>query len=150
MSYGHKVFLGKETILVVDDNNGDRKLMSLALTQHGYRVLEACDAKEGLQIFQAYLKKIELILIDIVMPGMNGLELAERIRVISPTTKIFFISGYKRKFAGEIGATNADFIKKADLPHLVWKVHEALSKGRLPISKVDRRNMVDGTIAVAE
>ncbi len=153
MNRGHKVsFSGGETILIVDDNDGDRKLMFLALTEHGYRVLEAHDANEALQIFRSQAGKIDLVLTDIVMPGMNGVELAECIRKMSPKTKIFFISGYKRKFAGEIGVESVDFIKKSDLPHLLRKVREVLSRSYLPIppTKVLRKDLPRGNISAAE
>lgn len=122
----------KEMVLIVDDNDGDRKLMSLALTQDGYRVMEARDGKEALQIFKDYLGKIDLILTDILMPEMDGVELIQCIRKLVPRLPVIFISSYKRKWEEMMDDNRGTaFIEKSyDLSSLLSKVHEVLDKNK--------------------
>ena len=120
---------GGETILVVDDDDGYRKLMSLALTENGYIVIEARGGMEGLEIFKNQKKKIDLILTDIVMPGMDGVQLIEHVRGISPRMKVIFISGYKREFKQDINGQPVNFIEKTSgLSSLIEKVREVLNE----------------------
>lgn len=118
-----------ETILIVDDNDGDRKLMSMALTEQGYQVVEACNGKEALEAFQKHSGKIDLILTDILMPQMDGVHLVQRIRTIAPQMKVLFISGYKRRFKQEVGGHHVDFVEKShDLSHLIHEVRRVLDE----------------------
>jgi DNA-binding NtrC family response regulator len=81
-----------QTILVVDDEAEVRALVREILTLHGYNVIDTGDPMEARRIVEA--QPIHLLLTDVVMPIMNGLELAKRIEAASPTTKIVLMSGY--------------------------------------------------------
>jgi DNA-binding NtrC family response regulator len=82
----------QRTILVVDDEVEVRALVREILTLHGYHVIDTGDPIEARRIAEA--QPIHLLLADVVMPIMNGLELAQRIEATSPTTKVVLMSGY--------------------------------------------------------
>ena len=82
----------KETILVVDDEPEVRALVREMLTLQGYTVIDTGDPFEARRIVES--QPVHLLLTDVVMPIMNGLELAKRVEASSPTTKILLMSGY--------------------------------------------------------
>jgi CheY-like chemotaxis protein len=85
---------GCETILVVEDTDDLRKMICQILAQNGYTVLEAANGAEALEISGAHREPIDLVLTDVVMPKMDGGELAERLRGINPGQRLLFMSGY--------------------------------------------------------
>ncbi|HEY7534257.1 MAG TPA: ATP-binding protein, partial [Nitrospiraceae bacterium] len=85
---------GAETILVAEDEPGVRALVSHTLRQHGYTVLEAAHGIEALAISERHSKSIHLLLTDVVMPQINGRELAERLVAKLPELRVLFMSGY--------------------------------------------------------
>ncbi|HMD40387.1 MAG TPA: ATP-binding protein [Candidatus Acidoferrum sp.] len=89
-----------KTILVVEDEEDVRTLVSEYLISMGYRVLTACDGTEALEIAQRLGKEIHLLLTDVVMPKMRGPELAERLKPILPKLKIIYMSGYLEQNEG--------------------------------------------------
>ena len=82
----------QQTILVVDDEAEVRALVREVLTMHGYTVIDTGDPFEARRIAEA--QPIHLLLTDVVMPIMNGLDLATRIEACSPSTKVVLMSGY--------------------------------------------------------
>ena len=106
---------GAETILLVEDDNLVRLLMRTALARHGYKVIEAGDAREALQRWQEHHAAIALLVTDLVMPGgMTGFELSRRLREQAPGLKVVFTSGYSAEIAGkEIDLLGVDhFLQK--------------------------------------
>lgn len=85
---------GHETILVVEDEISVRKMIVKMLNLYGYTTLEANDGWNGLSIYEQNLDSVDLILSDVVMPGLSGVELAEKIHKINPKQKIIYMSGY--------------------------------------------------------
>ncbi|MDE3118405.1 MAG: response regulator [Nitrospirota bacterium] len=85
---------GSETILLVEDEATLRELIRDTLQENGYVVLEACNAEEALQLERQSASPIQLLLTDVVMPGMNGWELAECLLESNPQLKVLYISGY--------------------------------------------------------
>ena len=85
---------GTETILVVEDHIAVRVLLTETLERYGYRVLEADDGREALNQLERGETKVDLLITDIVMPRLNGLDLAERARRLRPDLKVIVISGY--------------------------------------------------------
>lgn len=85
---------GYETILLAEDEDSARKMMRTILYGYGYRVLEAQDGKEALRISEQHEGPIHLLLTDVVMPEMNGRELAERLQPIYPKMQVLYVSGY--------------------------------------------------------
>ncbi len=89
-----KMGRGTETILVVEDEALVRQVIVCSLENLGYRVLEAQDGTEAIQVSGGNPGKIHLLVTDVVMPGMNGRELVERLREARPDTKVLMMSGY--------------------------------------------------------
>lgn len=85
---------GTETVLVVEDEQAVRKLVCETLQAHGYNVIEAKSPSDGLQLATGCEDTIHLLLTDVVMPGMNGQELYQKVAVIRPEIKVLYMSGY--------------------------------------------------------
>jgi two-component system cell cycle sensor histidine kinase/response regulator CckA len=85
---------GSETILLVEDEEPLRKLCTEFLEQLGYRMLTASNAKEAVALVEGYSGKIDLLITDVVMPGLPGPELADALVALRPDLKVIFISGY--------------------------------------------------------
>ncbi len=85
---------GSETILVVEDQEDLRQLTVAILETQGYTVLAAADGQEALEVALNYEGPIHAMVTDIVMPGITGRELAERMKVARPDTRILFMTGY--------------------------------------------------------
>jgi CheY-like chemotaxis protein len=83
-----------ETILLVEDEDQVRRLTRTMLASKGYQVLQAANPAEAFQILGEHQGAIDLVLTDIVMPGMNGVELATRVRDVYPEVRVLFMSGY--------------------------------------------------------
>lgn len=119
------------TILLVEDEKGVRDLIRSMLLQRGYSVLFAGDSEAALKIASMHRDPIDLLIADVVMPGLNGPELARRLRARHPNPRVLFISGFVRAPALQ-GATlpDAGFLEKPFPPEaLVGKVQEILEKG---------------------
>jgi PAS domain S-box-containing protein len=124
---------GNETVLVVDDEEQVRNLVSEMLRFYGYNVLEAPSAGNALLIFNEYKESIDLVLTDIVMPQMNGVEMAEKIIADSqyPKSKIVFMSGYTDNTIDEyelIDKSNNFLQKPFNALDLVDKVRKILDQ----------------------
>jgi two-component system, cell cycle sensor histidine kinase and response regulator CckA len=98
---------GTETILLVEDEANLRYLARQFLEKQGYRVIEAADGAVAMQIAVAHEGIIHLLLTDVIMPGMNGRELAQRISEIRPNTKVLYMSGYTENVIGHNGTLDA-------------------------------------------
>jgi len=83
-----------ETVLIVDDEPAIRELLRVVLRMNGYRVLEAAHGQDALRICESFAGPLHLLLTDILMPGMNGKELAQQIQRLRPELKTLLISGY--------------------------------------------------------
>ena len=86
---------GCETILLVEDNEVVRKSAKSTLRQCGYRVMEASNGKEALEVFRKHRKQIRLLLTDLMLPGSNGHEVAKHIHQINPDLPVIFTTGYE-------------------------------------------------------
>jgi PAS domain S-box-containing protein len=85
---------GRETILLVEDQEAVRNFTVAALRRNGYRVLEAFDGDRAIDVAERFSGEIHLLLTDVVMPGMNGKDLSERLKKLRPNLKVLFVSGY--------------------------------------------------------
>jgi two-component system cell cycle sensor histidine kinase/response regulator CckA len=122
---------GEETILVVEDEAPIRKLTARILEQAGYRVLDARDAREALETSRHWPQKIDLVLTDVVMPGMNGQEMAEVLRRERPGSRILFMSGHPETSVLRLESLQGEpaFIRKPFTgEQLTRKIRETLEK----------------------
>jgi PAS domain S-box-containing protein len=105
---------GTETILLVDDDEMLRELSEKVLNQFGYAVITAADGREAVEKFYEYKEEIDLVVMDVIMPNMNGKAALDRIRKISPSCKAIFISGYTADIIHARGLFDEDleFISK--------------------------------------
>lgn len=90
--------LGSETILLVEDSEPLRRLAELFLKENGYRILAAADGAEAQQLAAQFADPIHLLLTDVVMPGINGRVLAERLAPSQPGMRVLYMSGYTDSF----------------------------------------------------
>ena len=126
---------GWETVLVVEDQEELRRLAAIVLQRQGYKVLEASNGEEALAIAAEYTEPIHLVLTDVVMPGMTGKEMADRLKVILPGVRILYMSGYTHNVieTGEGLDTELEYLPKPFAPQaLANKVRAALDAGRKP------------------
>ena len=85
---------GAKTVLLVDDNPSVTRLMERVLSAEGYQILSACSGEEALQVYAASSRPVDLLVTDVVMPGMSGFELSQNLRRHAADLAIIFVSGY--------------------------------------------------------
>jgi len=121
---------GRETVLMVEDEASVRKVVRRFLEKLGYNVLEAEDGHRALALVEASDEPIDLLLSDVVMPGMDGRDLLERVRRLRPAVGVLFMSGYTDDVLAQRGTLDQQtpFIQKPfPLELLARKVRDALS-----------------------
>jgi CheY-like chemotaxis protein len=121
----------KKTILWVDDEEIALEVWSLMLQKLGYTVLQARYGYEALEIFEKNKNRISLVIMDMRMPGMNGCEVYDRLKEISPETRIILVSGYIDQYSiDELSKRDFDcYIEKPfNLKKLSEKLNEVLAK----------------------
>lgn len=120
---------GIATILLVEDESGLRKLMRAALERQGYRVLEAKDGAEGLCVCRHELQHVDLVVTDLAMPRMTGLQLKDKVLALRSSMKFLLISGYAEGMVEENpqNSNGGNFLEKPFRPDdLVRRVREIL------------------------
>lgn len=120
---------GAETILLVEDDATVRKLATTILTKFGYEVIQAEDGQEAVDKFVANRDKIKLIIMDMIMPNMNGMDAYKAISRIQPGVQVLFSSGYTANILQNHGVSeeNIELITKPMQPmELLRKVREML------------------------
>jgi CheY-like chemotaxis protein len=116
----------RETILLVEDEPAVRQLFAHALARAGYRVYEARNGQEALRVFDQHGDAIDLLLTDIRMPYMGGIELAQHLRARRRTLKLLCVSGYPGTAATDL---TSDFLAKPfSRDDLLAKVREVLDR----------------------
>jgi two-component system cell cycle sensor histidine kinase/response regulator CckA len=127
---------GCETVLLVEDEPAVRSLVARVLTNSGYRVFEASSGHDGWQAFQTHAHEIDLLLTDVVMPGIGGRELADRVRARRPDIKVLYMSGYMDDPALRqvLMQTHATLLSKPFSPRTVaQRVREMLDATPAPL-----------------
>ena len=127
--------VGTETILVVEDEDIVRRVATKALRKCGYKILSAKNGKEAINLVKTTADPIHLLLTDVIMPGMDGRELAEKLRLLKPDMAILYMSGYTREVIVRRGflEKGISFIEKSfSAATLVKKVREVLNQKALP------------------
>jgi signal transduction histidine kinase/ActR/RegA family two-component response regulator len=124
---------GTEVLLLVEDEDSIREPAAEILESRGYLVLPARDGAEALAVAQAHAGPIDLMITDVVMPGMNGNQLAEELRTSRPRMRVLYISGYPEDAIAHHGVLDADkaFLQKpCPAAVLLRTVREVLDAGR--------------------
>jgi PAS domain S-box-containing protein len=124
---------GSETVLLAEDEDEVRALARHVLRAGGYAVLEARDGDEALSLAGRHPGRIDLLLTDVVMPGLGGRQLAERLRALHPEARVLYLSGYTEDAVVRHGVSREEvhFLQKPFLPAaLARKVREVLDVGR--------------------
>lgn len=121
---------GTETVLLAEDDAHVRDITKAILEEFGYTVIEAVEGHDAVERFKANKDKIRLLLFDLIMPGKNGKDAYEEIKMIQPDIRIIFISGYTMDIIQRIGIeAGIEFISKPVLPTvLLLKVRDELDR----------------------
>lgn len=122
-------FVGNETILLVEDENIVRAITSEVLERLGYKILEAENGEEAMERASTYEGEIHLLLTDVIMPKMNGKDLAVKLATLRPDMRILFMSGYNEDIVSEKGVLNEGihYINKPFSPaRIAKKIREVL------------------------
>ena len=122
---------GTETILLVEDATGVRSLIGKVLERYGYTVLPARDADDAIAIEARHPGAIHLLVSDMIMPGLSGPDLAQRLVLRRPAIQALFVSGYVRREASDLHGSGryASFLQKPFKPEaLARKVRERLDR----------------------
>ena len=122
---------GSETVLLVEDEESVRQLVRETLESKGYKILEADNGEAALQIVAGHSGTIDMLITDVVMPGMSGRELSARLCASRPQTKVLYLSGYTEDAIVHEGVVDPDtaFLQKPfTLQMLARKVREVLGE----------------------
>ncbi len=124
---------GEETLLVVEDQADVRRMTLAILRAHGYRLLEAGNAEQALALSAGHSGKIDLLITDVIMPGLNGRQLADRLAKERPGLKVLYTSGYTADvitLQGTLEPGMEYLAKPFGAAQLSAKVREVLGSGR--------------------
>ena len=113
---------GSETVLLVEDEEEVRKLAAQILQRQGYKVLEAPQGGDALLICEQHQTPVHLMLTDVVMPGMSGHQLAERLKSLQPQMKVLYMSGYTDNAIVQHGVlVEGEIISRSPSPWTHWQ-----------------------------
>ncbi len=124
---------GRETVLLVEDDEQVRNLVRLVLVEKGYTVLETINGREALELATALTSALDLVISDVMMPDLGGRALATALREMRPELPILFISGYVSDAAGhdEVSSDHEHFLPKPFAPEaLAARVRAILDRRR--------------------
>ncbi|MEO8201200.1 MAG: response regulator [Gemmatimonadota bacterium] len=134
------------TILVVDDERISRRVAYRLLSEQGYRVLEADGGQEALDVLRLANGRIDLVLMDVVMPGLDGVAVAQKISEQWPDLKLLYMSANPAEILFRHGLTTwiVPFLAKPyTLDELLRKVHEALDRRGMQRSRKTQEEPLD-------
>jgi DNA-binding response OmpR family regulator len=128
---GVEVKGGSETILVLEDDLDVRNMLTKILSGRGYATLEAANGDDAIRVFAEHKDSVDLVILDVVMPGKNGKEVFDEISGIDGGVKVIFVSGYTRDIVIGKGVQkdSVDFLEKPlSVEKLLAKVREVLDR----------------------
>ena len=118
-----------KTVLIVEDEDAIRNLLYSVLSRR-YKAFQAADAEEAISRVSGHMRQIDLLVTDVLMPGMDGFALAHHIRAHNPELRILFISGYfsTEEFRSRVAEFGATYLRKPfSIPSLVTIVNSILA-----------------------
>ena len=127
---------GSETVLLVEDEAVVRHLVAEILTANGYSVVQAADGPSALELLRRHTERVDLLLTDVVMPGMSGPEVANAVSAMRPGTRVLYISGYTDSAIGHHGVLEPGmaFLQKPfSTADLTGKVRAVLDEAAAPV-----------------
>ncbi len=130
MPVSHMPAPGNATVLLAEDEETVRNLTVRILERNGYKVISAANGEDAIKIWPTLLNRVDFLLTDVIMPGMNGLELYRRLKVDKPDLKVLYISGYPEDVIAEQGeaAVGIELLEKPFSPtRLLSKIHDILN-----------------------
>lgn len=139
----------KETILLVEDEEFVRNVTQEVLEMEGYKVLGVANGAEAIERVTKFPTAIDLLLTDVVLPGMNGRDLAGRLALMQPGLRVMFMSGYTDNtvLRDSVAEANTPYLQKPfTLDALIAKVHEALDA--IALASLSQRTALNGGVAV--
>jgi PAS domain S-box-containing protein len=122
---------GSETVLVVEDDPDVRQMITAVLSGQGYTTLAAVDGNDGIRVFAEHRDSINLVILDVVMPGRNGQEVFDEITRMDPRARVVFVSGYTGDIVLDKGVRkdHPDLLEKPlSVVTLLAKVREVLDR----------------------
>jgi PAS domain S-box-containing protein len=119
---------GSETILLVEDESVLRELVRVSLEQSGFSVLSAASGEKALELVANHQGPIHLLLTDVLLPGVKGTEVAQRLQALRPGTKVIYMSGYADSTAGQLEAAACLLRKPFRVTDLTTRVREVLDE----------------------
>ena len=122
---------GTETVLLAEDEDAIREFIKKLLEEYGYKVITVTSGQEAIKEFKAHKDKIQLALLDVIMPNKNGREAYEEIKKIRPDIKVLFMSGYPADIIHKHDIIEKGFAyieKPASPTKLLKKIREVLGK----------------------
>ena len=135
----HEIPRGMETILLVEDEEPVRQMLAELLRESGYTVIEASNAAEALPLGEHYEGQIDALVTDIIMPGMSGVQLAQRVRQARPGIAILYITAYggaDLAQRGIVGIDDSDLLVKPFAPaDVVRRIRQALASASRPAAR---------------
>ena len=124
-----KIVKGAGTLLVAEDDQDVRNMLTMILENHGYVVIQAVDGEDAIRVYKENKDRIDLVILDVVMPGKNGKEALDEITRVNPRVKAIFVSGYTGDVVIDKGIRHEgiDFLQKPlSVTALLAKVKAAL------------------------
>jgi PAS domain S-box-containing protein len=114
---------GTETVLLAEDDASVRVLLKTVLDEAGYRVLEAAHGLDAVRLFEEHRQAVDLVILDVIMPGMNGKAVYDQVRKINPNVKVLFCSGYASDIIHKKGILDVgiNFVSKPVSPQSFLK-----------------------------
>lgn len=121
---------GNETLLLVEDDENVREIAEKMLRGRGYEVVAVCSGEEALSVYEEKVEDIDLVITDLILPGLDGRAMAERLKTIRPELRVLYMSGYERKertTGGQLDNGVGFLAKPFDLSQLSIAVRDGLN-----------------------
>jgi PAS domain S-box-containing protein len=121
---------GRETVLLVEDEDPLRSVVCNALSKNGYAVLDAPDGKSAIELAASFKSPIDLLLTDVILPGLSGRNIADQLQVSRPAMKVIYMSGYTDEFIADHGIIDPRIVlleKPFSISSLLHNIREVLN-----------------------